>query len=127
MGKKDILNRKLVKSMEMEETTKEKRTLGKRKHHEEAESEHESENISSDSESEDISSDSESEPDSEKTISQDDNIGRKQKRTRIAVQRPQNEEANAAVRNERRTKMRHEVNDEAVQPPPSADLDAAAI
>ncbi|MED6178942.1 hypothetical protein PIB30_112285, partial [Stylosanthes scabra] len=63
-------------SMEMEETTKEKRTLGKRKHNEEAESEHESENISSDSESEDesedISSDSESEPDSEKTISQDD-------------------------------------------------------
>ncbi|MED6154058.1 hypothetical protein PIB30_108296, partial [Stylosanthes scabra] len=52
---------------------------------------------------------------------------RKQKRTRIAVQRPQNEEANAVVRNERRTKMRHEVNDEAVQPPPSADLDAAAI
>ncbi|MED6202948.1 hypothetical protein PIB30_110687, partial [Stylosanthes scabra] len=43
------------------------------------------------------------------------------------LQRPQNEEANAAVRNERRTKMRHEVNDEAVQPPPSADLDAAAI
>ncbi|MED6165627.1 hypothetical protein PIB30_101405, partial [Stylosanthes scabra] len=54
-------------------------------------------------------------------------IGRKQKRTRIAVQRPQNEEANAAVRNERRTKMRHEVNDEVVQPSPSADLDAAAI
>ncbi|MED6122992.1 hypothetical protein PIB30_045124, partial [Stylosanthes scabra] len=76
MGKKDILNSKLVKSMEMEDTTKEKRTLGKRKHHDEAESEHESENVSSDSESEDesedISSDSESEPDSEKTISQDD-------------------------------------------------------
>ncbi|MED6174244.1 hypothetical protein PIB30_067267 [Stylosanthes scabra] len=131
MGKKDILNSKLVKSMEMEDTTKEKRTLGKRKHHEEAESEHESENVSSDSESEDesedISSDSESEPDSEKTISQDDNIGRKQKGTRIAVQRPQNEEANAAVRNERRSKMRHEVNDKAVQPPPSTDLNAAAI
>ncbi|MED6129361.1 hypothetical protein PIB30_107222, partial [Stylosanthes scabra] len=54
-------------------------------------------------------------------------IGRKQKRTRIAVQRPQNEEANAAVRNERRSKMRHEVNDEAVQPPPSADLDAEQL
>ncbi|MED6211856.1 hypothetical protein PIB30_077622, partial [Stylosanthes scabra] len=54
-------------------------------------------------------------------------IGRKQKRTRIAVQRPQNVEANAAVRNERRSKMRHEVNDEAVQPPPSADLNTAAI
>ncbi|MED6219780.1 hypothetical protein PIB30_038899 [Stylosanthes scabra] len=59
MGKKDILNSKLVKSMEMEDTTKEKRTLEKRKHHEKTESE-------------DISSDSESEPDSERTISQDD-------------------------------------------------------
>ncbi|MED6109687.1 hypothetical protein PIB30_035955 [Stylosanthes scabra] len=131
MGKKDILNSKLTKSMEMEDTTKEKRTLGKRKNPEEAESEDESEDVSSDSESEDesedISSDSESEPDSERTISQDDNIGRKQKRTRIAVQPPQNVEANAAVRNERRSKMRHEVNDEAVQPPPSADLNAAAI
>ncbi|MED6227192.1 hypothetical protein PIB30_111027, partial [Stylosanthes scabra] len=72
MGKKDILNSKLVKSMEMEETTKEKRTLGKRKYHEEAESEHESENISSvsesEDESEDISSDSESKPDSEQSL-----------------------------------------------------------
>ncbi|MED6139006.1 hypothetical protein PIB30_079834, partial [Stylosanthes scabra] len=72
MGKKDILNSKLVKSMEMGDITKEKRTLGKRKHHEEAKSEDESENVSSDSESEDISSDSELEPDSERTISQDD-------------------------------------------------------
>ncbi|MED6188804.1 hypothetical protein PIB30_089363 [Stylosanthes scabra] len=133
MGKKDILNSKLVKSMEMEDTTKEKKTLGKRKHHEEAESEHESENVSSDSESEDesedISSDSESEPDSEKTISQDDNIGRKQKRTRIAVQRPQNEEDNAALDaaagNERRSKHRHEVNVEEIQPPPNADVNPA--
>ncbi|MED6177447.1 hypothetical protein PIB30_098215 [Stylosanthes scabra] len=60
IGKKGILNSKLAKSIEMEDTTKEKRTLGKRKHPEEAESE-------------DISSDSESEPDSERTISQDDN------------------------------------------------------
>ncbi|MED6117178.1 hypothetical protein PIB30_107549, partial [Stylosanthes scabra] len=60
----------------MEDTTKEKRTLGKRKHPEKAKSEDESENVSSDSESEDesedISSDSESELGSERTISQDD-------------------------------------------------------
>ncbi|MED6165889.1 hypothetical protein PIB30_103940 [Stylosanthes scabra] len=70
--KKDILNSKLAKSMEMEDTTKEKRTLEKRKHPEEVESEDESEDVSSDFESEDISSDSELEPDSERTISQDD-------------------------------------------------------
>ncbi|MED6115629.1 hypothetical protein PIB30_092513, partial [Stylosanthes scabra] len=76
MGKKDILSSKLAKSVQMEDATKEKRTLGKRKHLKEAESEDESDAVSSEFEyedkSEDVSSDSESEPDSERTISQDD-------------------------------------------------------
>ncbi|MED6135039.1 hypothetical protein PIB30_042511 [Stylosanthes scabra] len=100
----------------MEDATKEKRTLGKRKHLEETESKDESDAISSGSESEDeseyVSSDSESEPDSERTISQDDNIGRKQRRTRITVQPPQNEEP---PRNA-------ELNAAAMQPPPNTEV-----
>ncbi|MED6167864.1 hypothetical protein PIB30_006835 [Stylosanthes scabra] len=70
----------------IEDDPKGKKKLGNRKHVEDDESEDDSSKPESEG-------GSESEPNSEKTISQDENLGKRQRRTRIPLQPPQNEES----------------------------------
>ncbi|MED6175276.1 hypothetical protein PIB30_076919 [Stylosanthes scabra] len=74
MGKREILRSRLARSVQMEDATKEKETLGKRKHVQEDEPE----DVSSDSDSEqtcsDSDSESESEPNSERIVFEEEKI-----------------------------------------------------
>ncbi|MED6105886.1 hypothetical protein PIB30_000014 [Stylosanthes scabra] len=134
IGKREALASKLGKFLQIEDDPKGKKKLGKRKHVEDDESEDESEDVFSESESEDDSSEfesegdsseseseggSESKPDLEKTISEDENLGKRQRRTRIPLQPSRNEELNAAAATQPRVAV-------VIQPPQSSELNVDA-